>query len=225
MRLFASAVLVAVGTLSITGDARAQAYDGTHHIVRVGAFYMPHKVTSDLTVAAGAPQSISNVNHTGGLVAGIEWMRHGWRYGVEFDFAPLSGHAVTAAGEVAVNYAASLRGRLAVELHQDFRIYGTLGIEALGLETRNTLLGNAKQSDTKAGFIIGGGIERDWHHVTLFAEILHTFYGNHDIVVGGVAHQYRDLDDTSVRLGIKFKVGHEFWGYRDDVKERLGTLK
>lgn len=222
MRRFAQSIIASAAlAFVLSSPAGAQNYDGTHHILRIGAFYMPHRFNADISVDGGAGQAISNVSHTGGIVAGIEWLRHGWRYGVEFDLAPLSGHAVVPNGEVATNFQATLRARLAVDLGQDWRLYGTLGISALGLETRNTLLGNVKQSDTKAGFIIGGGLERDWSHVTLFGEVLHTFYGDHSIVVGGSTFDYRGLDDTSFRLGIKFKVGHEYLGYRDDVKERL----
>ena len=106
------------------------------------------------------------------------------------------------------DYLATLRGRAGVYMHPTWLLYATGGVEA-----KSTLTGS-KVADTLAGWTMGGGTEVDWRHVILFAEYLYTDFGSLGHTLNGVEER-SDHNGHLLRIGVKFKVGHDYFHGHD----------
>jgi opacity protein-like surface antigen len=222
-----AAAVALVAGLSV-GTAHAQNYDGNHQ-VRVGAFLLGGRGAGDLalTTAAGVT---SAGNYSAGLfgigaTAGLEWVHRGhFTWGIEVDGAALTGNDTILAAEISHNYVASLRARLGVYVRNDLVWYGTLGVAGLGFEVKTeqtTLTGTSlvKHHRTKAGLAAGTGLEWDFGPGLLYGEYMFFGFGDIDGPLGTTRYT-ADADIHAFRLGVKFKVGHDY--YHDDVARRIG---
>lgn len=199
--------------------AGAQNYEGDH-VVRFGLFAQPAfanfgqtRPISDSTTASGV---------LGGLSAGIDWRPHRhWLYGIEFDAAlgDARGDINTTPGVVnyGVDFLANLRGRFGVYAEPHWLIYGTAGVSFLGFEAGAPQLSNTKAAETLIGLTVGVGTEYKWHHVSLFGEYNFANYGSREFTLGTVRHEV-DADVHTLRLGIKFNVGHDFGRFYEPGK-------
>jgi outer membrane immunogenic protein len=163
---------------------------------------------SDLaaTTAAASP-TLKGSGVTGGLYAGYNWQRNRFVVGLEADgsvmnigsnssgtFAfpsTLPGGAFgpptvtfSALNSFHVDWQATFRGRAGLVVN-DWLFYGTGGLAVAGIrESQNVATGGStlsqfSSSDTRAGWVAGGGIERLlWKNWILRVEYLHADYGN-----------------------------------------------
>jgi opacity protein-like surface antigen len=230
MRAIASTLLsVAAGTLVASAPAAAQNYDAAFQ-VRSGVF-------AQWGIIGGESAQGPTIEHFSfptlavGFTAGFEYVRkETWSYGIEIDGGVHSGETkipitTTQSGALyGPNYSASLRLRAGRHMRPDLFWYGTLGIGVLGAEIRATTPGpfgeTTKLTGTRSGLIIGTGLEMDFGPGLWFAEYLYADYDGLRFADSRVSF---DPSSHSLRLGVKFKVGHDH--YHDDVLDRIGRRK
>jgi opacity protein-like surface antigen len=214
----AGAVVLGMAALS---DAQAQNWDGNHQ-VRAGFYLQSGRMGYD--VNDGTNQQALKHNSIGiGGTGGLEWIRSGMlSIGTEIDFSATTGHETLStpmqAIKVGAQNFASLRGRLGFHLRPNFVVYGTAGFGALGTELDGIGAGLNKVANTNTGGVYGGGFEFHRGGTILFAEYLHGNFGSRTAVIGGTSYTY-DADMNAVRLGVKFKLGHD---WRDEVRSDRG---
>ena len=63
--------------------------------------------------------------------------------------------------------------------------------------------------ETITGLTVGVGAEYSWHHVILFGEYNFANFGARQFTINDVRHE-TDADVHALRLGVKFKVGHDY---------------
>jgi opacity protein-like surface antigen len=128
------------------------------------------------------------------------------------------------------DYLLTIRGKLGAYVHPGWLLYGTAGVGYLGFEAHNPGA-NPKAEETLTGFVVGAGTEVDWYHVILFGEYLYGDFGDRrfTLLEGPLDVETRheaSVQAHLVRLGIKFKVGHDYerdydspdWYKREDLK-------
>lgn len=227
--LVATLLSAATVSLVVLGPASAQNYDAAFQ-VRSGVFAQ-WGIFRGESAQTGVIDRFSFSSAAVGFTAGFEYVRkESWSYGIEIDGGVHSGETrvpVTAVdgGTYDPNYSASLRVRAGRHIRPDLYWYGTLGIGVLGAEIRATspppLPGVAgattKVTGSKAGLVLGTGIERDFGPGLWFAEYLWSNYGALQIQNSALSF---DPESHSFRIGVKFKVGHDH--YHDDVLDRIG---
>jgi opacity protein-like surface antigen len=226
-------ILLAAGLAlgATVASAGAQSYDGNHQ-VRVGAFLMGGGAKGNLALTTSTGVTTTG-DYSAGLVglgatAGLEWVHRGhFTWGLEVDGAALSGNDTINAHEVSQNYLASLRARFGVFLRDNLVWYGTVGVAGLGYEIKTettSLLGGTaltKHHRTKAGLAAGTGFEWDFGPGLVFGEYMFTGFGDIEGPIGTRTFK-ADADIHAVRIGVKFKVGHDHYAYDDDVARRIG---
>jgi outer membrane immunogenic protein len=178
--------------------------------------------------AAAAPidnnlsDKLSGNFYGGGLSLGADWRPGRYVLGIEGDISANGGQVGFSNAKFTSAYLTTLRGRLGYVVHPDWTLYGTLGIAALGTEIRADN-GGSKAFHTQPGFIYGAGLEREFKDFVLSGEYLHSHFGANDSSVSNgplVTTNFSTSYDVNVfRLGLKLKVGHDF--YHDDVAERI----
>ena len=213
--------LVAFG---IAGQARAQNWDGSGQI-RFGAFlqgsFTDYSVDQTPLALPAFRQSVSPDGFGGGIVVGYDLHLGRFVIGAEADVSIDNGVAKVSSGiadQYGVDYMATVRGRLGTLVHPDILLYGTAGIAMLGAEYKLnpatstiSISGNSlKKNANMTGFAIGGGLEYDAGWGTVFAEYLHNDYGSWSF--RNFNGNLVNIDATAdvIRLGLKFKVGHDF---------------
>ena len=235
-----TAALAAIG-FAVAGAtaALAQNYDGNHQ-VRFGAYLLGGSANGTAEFNDISTGNIFNPSYSNGVAGigvsgGLEWVRRGsWSWGVEIDGAALQGSSVKdytvvrrgidtpAVSKIGFDYLATVRARGGLYLRNDFLWYGTLGVAFLGTEARTTIQGNAlKVQSTQTGLAIGTGLEYDFGAGLLFGEYLYTGFGDTEAAVSGTHYNY-DARLHTFRVGVKFKVGHDY--YYDDVAARTGRV-
>lgn len=227
-------LLAAVAALA--NPAAAQKYDGGG-VIKFGVFGQGTFLNYDQAQPFAATVSPGGI--AGGVSIGYDHSIHQrWMLGVEVDtsLGDIRGKT-NGVGAVAINnipvgavplspsygfdYLATVRGRLGYYVHPGWLLYGTAGAAFLGYEIQGpaTLPGPAtvslKASDTAVGWAAGVGTEVAWHHVLLTAEYLYAGFGSRDVNVvnpaAGVSSTFNVTPDVhAVRLGIKFKIGHDY---------------
>ena len=230
------AALVCAG--SATGLA-AQNYDGSTQ-VRVGAFGLGFSNKAHV-FEDGADKGTGNIGRYGaGIVAGIDWVRHGYLLGVEADIAATQANAFIGGDKFGQNFVATLRGRAGMYVQPHWSVYLTGGIAATavsfhdsGIAATNPGASIAKFSHTQLG--LTGGIGTEYavtKSILLFGEYLYADAGKFNQFVSPTSalglpvpptHNYsiRYEGEQLFRLGVKFKVGHDY-EYHDDVADRIG---
>jgi opacity protein-like surface antigen len=217
-------------------EAKAQNRDGSI-VARFGVFGQSQFTTIDATQFAPPPPVIQNAFvapngdiidkvstnfYGGGLSLGADWHRGRYILGLEGDFSVNGGQVGFGNAKFTSAYLSTIRGRLGYVVHPDWTLYGTMGIAARGSEVRADN-GGSKSFRTQPGFVYGMGLERDFRDFVLTGEYLHSNFGHRDTTVSSgpfTSTTYSTAYDVNVfRLGLKLKVGHDF--YHDDVAERI----
>ena len=197
-----------------TGTALAQRYDGSG-LVKFGVFGQGTFLNVDQSSPAVASSEPSGF--AGGVSAGYDFRLYDrWLLGVEIDGSFGDARARAGLTDYGFDYLMTARGRLGVYVRPDWLLYGTAGVGYLGVEAQRPGLGN-KAAETMTGYVVGAGTEFDWHHVILFGEYLYGDFGERNFTLTGssglvptsVRHD-ASIDAHLVRLGIKFKVGHDY---------------
>lgn len=213
-------------TAGFAGQAHAQNWDGAGQL-RVGAF--AQGMWTDFTTLQSLPngpafsRSASANALGGGVVAGYDLRFGTFVVGAETDisFGDASGRLTGSNVEqFGVDFIGTLRARFGVMLHPSVLAYGTVGVAALSSQFRYTGQGNFVQTAqgalnqkdvTSTGLSIGGGAEYDAGWGILFGEYLHNDYGSWSFLNTPNGTIYKnDASGDVVRLGVKFKVGHDF---------------
>ena len=204
--------------VAVAGPAAAQNYDGDT-VIKFGAFGQGTFLNFGVTQPLAGSSSANGV--VGGLSVAIDY--HPSRYylfGVELDGSLGDARGTFNNTSYGFDYLMQLRGRFGVYPHPDWLIYGTAGVGYLGFEAQRPGVGN-KNYETLTGLTVGFGLEYHWHHVILFGEYSYGTFGAHSFKIDDVRHE-TDADAHLVRLGIKFKVGHD---YHQDIGRHYDPLK
>jgi outer membrane immunogenic protein len=216
--------------------AEAQNWDGAG-LVRFGVFLQGSFIDYDIaqTSAAGVVSNFSASPNGGGvgLSAGYDLRLGSFVVGVEADASFDDGGARSRPAtqeQYGIDFFSTLRGRFGYVIDPAFMIYGTAGFSMLGSEYKQNSLPGAggiggtgnKKFGTMGGFVFGAGIEYDFGWGTGFLEYLHADMSGWDF--NNFAGTKVAIDGTQdvVRLGMKFKVGHD---YSHDVYKRPGGLR
>jgi opacity protein-like surface antigen len=222
LRRAAVALLLAVVG---AGAAGAQTYDGSG-LIKFGAFAQGAFLNVDQTLPVEASSSPSGF--TGGFSAGYDLrLRDRFLVGLEVDGS--FGDARDSAGitDFGFDYLLTARARLGAYVLPHWLIYGTAGVGFLGMEAHNPGI-TAKAEETLTGYVVGAGTEIDWHHVILFGEYLYGDFGDRrftlpDPPLSIITRHEASIEAHLVRLGIKFKVGHDYahdFDHPDHYKRR-----
>lgn len=234
--------LVAAG---VAQDARAQNWDGAG-LIRFGVFLQgaqnDYKITQTPVAGTGFNQTASPDGFGVGIAAGYDLRLGQFIVGAEADIAWDNSKARVSpatAGLGGVNYESygvdyqgTVRGRLGFIVHPSVLLYGTVGMAFLGAEykadglataTTLSIVGSGnKKLATLTGLAVGGGVEYDAGWGILFGEYIHTDYDGFSFL-GFNGNRYNvDASGDLWRLGLKFKVGHDF---DHDYYKRTDTLK
>lgn len=238
----AAAAILALAFGAAAGPAGAQSYDG-NTIIKFGVFqqsmllHMQDRLRVDGPVPFVQPADLTDSATVGTVLAG------GLSIGIDFHlpYGLLAGFELDGSlGDARINnlhgarapifptdygfdYLLNLRGRLGYYTRPDLLIYGTAGYSYVGWEAHGKSTGSAKVAETVPGFILGVGLEYEWHHVLLFAEYSHGWYDSRAYTlrfqtptVPPLPVNERHIADgevDTIRLGIKFKVGHDHHGW------------
>ena len=227
----ASAALLFCMAAVVSGQARAQNYDGAG-LLRFGAFGQVTPTEFNIDRPLAARGSASATGGGGGGSFGYDWLTHnGWILGIEADLSFDTLQVERARREFRVDYLATVRGRLGGYVTPDLLLYGTAGVAFLGVGFEgiaSPLTGiRGREDSTVSGWTIGAGAEYEWHGVTLFGEYLYADFGKFDaredseelIVdeVTGITEAVpqflrgeADVTQHVFRLGVKFVIGHDF---------------
>jgi len=206
----AGAALLFVATGAVA--ASAQNYDGSG-LVKFGVFGQGTFLDVDQSLPAIASGTASGV--TGGVSAGYDLTFYrSLLIGIEVDGGFGDAREPIGFTDYGYDYLFTVRGRLGVYAHPGWLIYGTAGVGFLGFEAQQPGVG-LKSAQTATGFVGGIGTEFDWSpHFLVFSEYLYGNFGEatFDVpqVVGAAQPHRADLDAHMVRVGIKFKVGHDY---------------
>lgn len=209
--LTACAVAVTVLLGGGSDGASAQTYDGGA-VIKFGTFGQWGKLGASLKTPLAASGSESSFQ--GGLSVGMDfYLPYRWLLGVEVDgsFGDTRADVAGPGGTInsyGLDYVFNTRARVGYFMHPDWLAYGTVGASWLAYETQQRPSG-FKESETAAGIVYGAGLEYQWHHVLVFAEYLHGSYDTSALRLNTVEHR-ADLDTDTFRVGLKFKVGHDY---------------
>jgi opacity protein-like surface antigen len=204
------------------GAACAQNYDGTG-LVKFGVFGQGTFI--DIGVSEPFIGSASPSGFSGGVSAGYDLVAPGrWLLGVEIDGSFGDARERANNTDFGFDYAMSIRARAGLFPSHNVQLYGTAGVGYLGLEIQEPGIGR-KQMETLTGFVGGAGMEFDVGRFILFSEYLYGSYGSRSFNIANVRHTIDDVQTHMVRLGFKFKVGHDYAHELDRSYGRYGTLK
>ncbi len=216
--------------------AQAQNWDGSG-LVRFGVFLQGSFIDYDIAQisAAGTTSNFSSSPHGlgVGLSAGYDLRLGSFIVGAEVDASFDDGGARARPGTTenyGIDFFSTARGRLGYVLHPSFMVYGTAGYSMLGAEYKlNGFTGTGgatgsgnKKYGTLGGFVYGAGMEYDLGWGIGFLEYLHSDMSGWDF--RNFQGNRMSIDGTQdvVRVGMKFKVGHD---YGHDVYKRPETMK
>jgi outer membrane immunogenic protein len=189
--------------------------------------------------AAGA-QSINTSGFTGGIQGGYNWQSGSLVAGVEADFEyfrsagsnsvtaiyPVSAPAAfTINSSVSTNWLFTARPRLGVAAN-DWLFYGTGGLAVTQLRTKETftdnccgggtgVIGSASVSSDRAGWVVGGGIER------MFAD-------RWSLGVEYLYVNFRSISTTSTNLttvGYVFNVSGTVFSHSANLESNIVRLR
>ncbi len=220
----ASAALLFCLAALVSGQARAQNYDGAG-LLRFGVFGQVGNTDLDIERPIDARGSASDTSFGGGVTFGYDYLfQNGLILGIEADIGIDSADAERGQRELSTNFMAGIRGRVGGYVSPALMLYGTAGVAFLGVDY-DGLVSPAtgvrfSDSDTLVGWTIGAGAEWDWHGIVFFGEYLFasydTFSSNEtvDLIDGEVIETttFRnefDVDQHLFRFGVKFIIGHD----------------
>ena len=231
----------AVGALALilagpSDRASAQNWDGSG-LIRFGVFlqgsFIDYDIERRVALGAAAIQQSATPGGFGvGISAGYDLRLGSFIAGFEADASWDDGSSKSRPNtndSYGIDYMATLRGRLGYVVHPAFMIYGTLGYGLTGAEYKlsgvavpTTGGGGPKKYGTLQGFVYGGGMEYDMGWGIGFLEYLHQDFGSWAFT-NAVNNRYKlDGSQDVIRLGLKFKVGHD---HSHDVYRHPDGLK
>lgn len=197
----------------------AQNYDGDT-LIRFGAFGQGAFTRFGQTKPAIASGTASGLE--GGFSAGIDFSPHRyWTWGIEIDAAVGDGRSTINGVNYGVDYLANLRGRFGVWVAPQWMIYGSGGVSLLSFEAGLPQASSLKAAETVGGLTVGLGTEFRWNYFSLFGEYNFANFAGREFTLGGVRHEV-DADVHSIRVGVKFNVGHD---YHSDIGRHYDPLK
>lgn len=208
-RLLAAAAV----SLAMIGGAAAQNFDGDG-IIRFGLFG-----GGEFYDLKAQPSGFSSSLDGAfiGFSAGYDMVfQRRMALGIEADLQVGDTRNRFAGFRTHADFLATLRGRLGFYVAPNMMLYGTAGAawSGIGIEDSASTGGLAASdldtNKTNIGWVAGGGLEyelRDYFGAIIFAEYLFGSFQSWDSApgVGNI-----DSDVQSFRLGVKFKVGHDF---------------
>jgi outer membrane immunogenic protein len=202
-----AAVVLLLLTAAGTGAAQAQRYDGGG-LLKFGVF------GQGTFLDFGINQPVAGSVSSNGLGVGVSFgfdvtSYGGWLWGLEADGSLGDARGISVGTSYGFDYMLSLRARLGHYVHPSVLLYGTAGVAFLGFEAQQPAAGS-KAYETLTGITAGGGLEYDWHHVLVFTEYLYAGFDSRQFNINNVRHE-ADADAHLVRLGIKFKIGHDHY--------------
>ena len=203
------AVLLAVAGAN---TASAQTYDGSG-LIKFGAFAQGAFIDVNQTLPVQASSSPSGFS--GGFSAGYDLrLRDRFLIGIEADGSVGDARSLAGTTDYGFDYLLTVRGRLGAYVAPQWLVYGTAGVGFLGVEAHNQGI-STKAADTLTGYVVGAGTEIDWHRVILFGEYLYGDFGDRKFTLPAGPFLTDTPYQTSyqahlVRLGLKFKVGHDY---------------
>lgn len=211
-RLLKAAGAILLAMSASVASASAQNYDGSG-LVKFGVFGQGTFLNVDQSLPAIASGSPSGFTY--GVTAGYDltFRRH-MLIGIEVDGSFGDARETVGATDYGHDYMVSVRGRLGFFAMPNLLVYGTAGVGFLGFEAHQPGVG-IKTSETATGFVGGGGLEWDLGRVILFSEYLYGNFGDVSFslpqpgLLPPIAHR-ADLDSHAFRIGVKFKVGHDY---------------
>lgn len=208
--LAAGSAVFAIAAVGNT-PAQAQSYDGGA-IIKFGAFWQMTQMSiaqEQNGVSAGSGTQGGWLH--GGVSAGIDWrLPYNMMLGFEADGSFGDARGFVGGIDYGFDYLFNLRGRVGYYTRPDLMVYMTTGLSYLGFEAQNQGVGRSKASETVGGWILGVGLEYEWHHVILFGEYNHGWYGSREFTLDNVRHEV-DAEVDVFRIGMKFKVGHDHY--------------
>jgi opacity protein-like surface antigen len=173
-----------------------------------------------------------------GVSYGYDVVRHdSWIIGIEGDVSIEFAEDEIEDRDYSVDFMSTVRGRIGAYVRPGWLVYATGGLALLGVEFRglrettprpeppNFVAERSKISDTLTGWTVGAGTEFEWRHIVFFGEYLFADYDtwsfrddiDPDLPASSIDFQLDkrrhivDIDDQHVvRLGVKFKIGHDF---------------
>lgn len=216
----AAGLLVAAGLT----PASAQTYDGSG-LVKFGVFGQGTFLNVDQTLPTIDRASPSGF--AGGVSAGYDLtLYRQFLLGVEIDGSFTDARDKAGLTDYGHDYLVSVRGRLGLYARPGWLLYGTAGVGFLGIEAQRPGVGN-KSAETLTGYVVGGGMEVDWSHVIFFTEYQYGNFGDASFglpqgaLLPALDHK-ASVEAHLVRVGIKFKVGHDYAHDTYDQPERYG---
>ncbi len=236
-RWFVSIIAGAFALLagSTVEKAHAQNWDGSG-LVRFGVFLQGSFIDYDIAqtpVGGDTSRFSASPNGLGvGLSAGYDLRLGSFVIGAEVDASFDDGGARSRPGtqeNYGIDFFSTARARLGYVVHLSFMVYGTAGYSMLGAEYKLNGLATAagsgggnKKYGTLGGFVYGAGMEYDMGWGIGFVEYLHSDTSGWDFANFAGARASIEGSQDVVRLGMKFKVGHD---YGHDVYRRPELLK
>ena len=238
----ALAGLTFLASIGLASGSNAQNYDGSTQ-VRFGAFGLGFANTAHV-FEDGVDKGSRNMGRYGaGIVGGIDWVGRGYLLGIEGDIAATSANAIIGGDKFGQNFVATIRGRVGVYVQPKWSVFLSGGVAATAVSfhdnsvvTSNPGAVTAKFSHTQLGLTGGVGTEYAiTRSILLFGEYLYADAGqfkqfaqpaNSLGVPTGAPHNWniKYEGEHLFRLGVKFKVGHDY-EYHDDVAERIGRRR
>lgn len=196
--------------------AQAQNWDGSG-LARFGVFlqgsFQDFDIERRTPVGDLLRQSASPSGFGVGIVAGYDLRLGSFIVGGEIDASWDDGGSKTRPytnEKYGIDFLATARGRLGYVIRPGFTVYGTAGYGMLGTEYILEGAGaDRKKYGTLGGFVYGGGLEYDMGWGIGFLEYLHHDSGSWSFrnTLGNSLNV--DASQDVVRLGMKFKVGHD----------------
>lgn len=237
-RRFALALAGAFALLATVGPHRAEAqnWDGSG-LVRFGVFlqgsFIDYDIRQTTVGGIGSNQSASPHGFGVGISAGYDLRLGSFIVGAEADLSFDDGSAKARPDtreQYGIDYFSTLRGRFGYVVNPAFMIYGTAGYSLLGAEYKlngftgagGAAGGGNKKYGTLGGFVYGAGMEYEIGWGTAFVEYLHSDTSGWDFLSLRGNRLALDGSQDVVRLGLKFKVGHD---HTHDVYRRPDGLK
>ena len=215
--------------LSGAHAAGAQTYDGSG-LLKFGAF--AQGAFLDVSQTAPVAASSSPEGFSGGVSFGYDLrLRDRWLLGIEVDGSAGDARELAGTTDYGFDYLMTVRGRLGAYITPNWLVYGTAGVGFLGVEAHNQGI-SIKADDTLTGYVVGAGTEIDWNNFILFGEYLYGDFGDRsfNLPLGPLLTSTRydaSYEAHLVRLGLKFKIGHDFAHDYDhpDHYKRYESLK
>ncbi len=223
----ASAALMFCLAALVSGQARAQNYDGAG-LLRFGVFGQVANTNFDIERPIGARGSASDSAGGGGATFGYDYLfQNGLILGLESDIGIDTLQTEHRGREFSTNFMASIRGRLGGYVSPNLLLYGTAGVAFLGVEydgLTSPVTGlQFGDTGTVTGWTAGAGAEFDWNGIVFFGEYLFADYETfssdeiaEDLDETGVfviQTPFRneiDVDQHLFRFGVKFIIGQDY---------------